>query len=709
MSKQTHQREIGQDQAVRSREVAARYREKHKGLYHETLENAMEEAASGEKKLEDKELAKAGRVALKRLKKRISGYVWTGRIISFFYGVLSVAPYWALLQLGTILLTAYAQGSPVDTKAVERTLIILLITFMFRVFLYFVALLLTHVADMKLRHILRRTIVDRMSKAPLAFFTEQSSGLTRKLIQDDTKTVHIAVAHGPVELVAAVVAPLSLFAFLIYIDWRLALLGIATIPIYLLLYAGAMKDMNAKGAAMTSLLGKVSSAMVELVSGINVVKAFGKTGRAHENYEQACKNYTAAYIGWSLPFVSISSLAYVWASIPVIVLVNLGGGALMMNAGLVDLAQVLCATLIALVLPGAFVTVTTMAWNYQMAGSSAIAICEVMDTPPLPQVKGPGKEPQGHDIELKNVSYSYGDTKALDGVSLRMNEGTVTALLGPSGSGKSTLASLVARFGDPDVGTVRIGGVDLREMTEEKLYQTVAFVLQDAMLLRTSIRDNISLARPGSSLESIREAARRADIDDFIMGLPKQYDTVIGDDVDLSGGEQQRVAIARALLADRPILILDEATAFADPDSEAEIQRALQKLVKGRTVLVIAHRPSAIRGADKIVVLEKGKIRAEGRHEEIIHDPHYQMVLKQSLGEDAVAAALAASEGSKVGTGGRPATGDQPTAGEQPASGGQPVASEDPVTGGKPATGGQTEDDGQTTARSTEGGHDHER
>lgn len=206
----------------------------------------------------------------------------------------------------------------------------------------------------------------------------------------------------------------------------------------------------------------------------------------------------------------------------------------------------------------------------------------------------------------------------------------MTALLGPSGSGKSTLATLIARFADPDSGSIRLGGVDLRQLTEETLYSHVSFVLQDTQLLRATIRDNIALGRPGASIDEVREAARMARIDDFVMSLPEGYDTVIGTDTSLSGGQEQRIAIARALLVDAPVLLLDEATAFADPESEAEIQQALTTLVKGRTVLVIAHRPAAIRGAHRIVVMERGRIQAVGSHEELLDEPHYRALLHQS-------------------------------------------------------------------------------
>ena len=318
-----------------------------------------------------------------------------------------------------------------------------------------------------------------------------------------------------------------------------------------------------------------------------------------------------------------------WISIPLLLVVNLGGGALLIQAGTVTLPKVLAATLIALVLPGAVQVVSSISWSYQMAGAAAIRLCAILDTPVLPYPET-SQTPQGCTVELDHVTFSYGQTLAVDDVSLTLEEGTVTALLGPSGSGKSTLATLIARFADPDSGSIRLGGVDLRQLTEETLYSHVSFVLQDAQLLRATVRDNIALGRPRASIDEVREVARMARIDDFVMSLPDGYDTVIGTDTSLSGGQEQRIAIARALLVDAPVLLLDEATAFADPESEAEIQQALSTLVKGRTVLVIAHRPAAIRGAHRIVVMDRGRIQAVGSHEELLDEPHYQALLRQS-------------------------------------------------------------------------------
>lgn len=577
---------------------------------------------------ENKQKSKTGRQAVRRLSQPVTGKIRIGQLFVVFSALLSVAPYLALVELGRLFLAGLSAGV-YDVNAIWRVVFVLTGAYSLKLLCYFIALTMSHLADLELRSSLRSQLVAVFSEVPLSWLSGKSSGAIRKSVQDDTSNVHLAIAHAPIDKLNAIFTPLALLLLAFYLDWRLGLLSIATLPVYFFVYSLTMRGLPENTAKMSTLLEKVSATMVEFVAGITVVKAFGKVGKAHGNYTSAADKFSKFYLGWSLPLVSTSALANIWISIPVLLLVNLSGGALLMNAGYVDLPTVLVSTLIALVLPGTVQTVAAISWQYELAGSAAIRICEVLDSPVLPRPKE-GKAPNGNRVEIKNVSFYYRDTKALDGVSLTLEPKSVTALIGPSGSGKSTLATLIPRFSDPDEGSILIGGVDLRDMAEDKLYEKVSFVLQDAQLLHTSLRNNIALGKPEADLSEIRAAAEAAQIDKFIMSLPKQYDTIFGTDTKLSGGQEQRVAIARALLMDTPILILDEATAFADPDSEAEIQKALDILIKGKTVLVIAHRPSSIQGASQIAVMENGKIIAQGTHQELRNETHYAALRRLS-------------------------------------------------------------------------------
>ena len=573
--------------------------------------------------------SREGQAAIARLGAPVRTRLRIGQVLVLLSAVLAAAPYIALVQLGDILLRAYRAGVSPEPQQVRSAVMLLVSAYSTRLLLYFLALLITHLADLSLRDRLRRDIVERISHAPLAWFTASTSGRIRKAVQDDTTLVHTVIAHGPVERLNAVVTPLALLVCAFWIDWRLALLAVSTLILYVLTYSVSMRGMNEKTVEMDRKLATISSAMVEFVSGIGVVKAFGRVGRAHSAYLAAADEFSAFYRAWAMPLVTVTCLSFTWVSIPVLLLVNLGGGALLIHTGAVTLPQVLATTLVALVLPAALITIASISWSYQLAGAAALRLCEVLDTPVLPATDRP-ERPRTAFVEIDHVSFSYGEVLAVDDACLTLEPGTVTALLGPSGSGKSTLATLIARFADPDAGAVRIGGADLRDMDESTLYSTVSFVLQDAQLLATTVRENIALGRPEADLTQVRAAARVARIHEEIMALPQGYDTVLGQDTALSGGQEQRIAIARAILLNTPVIVLDEATAMADPESEAEIQQALSALVKDRTVLVIAHRPAAVRGADCIAVMDGGRIVAAGSHDDLADEPHYRALLRQA-------------------------------------------------------------------------------
>ena len=563
---------------------------------------------------------RAGQKAFKELTAPIRGSMALAQLLGVCYGALAVAPYVILVQLGEVLLAAARSGVSPDRGEVISLLMWLIGAFGARYGIYFLALSVTHFADVRFGHIVRMRMVKVLASAPLAWFTSTNSGAVRKAIQDDTHDVHTVIAHAPVESAAAVSAPLSLLIYSFIIDWRLGLLSIATLPIYALINAWMMRDMGEKTAQMDRYLTRVSATMVEFVSGISVVKAFGTVGRAHERFTRAAEDFASFYVAWCGPLLKGSALGQAAVSPSMILLISTAGGSALAAAGIVSPVQVITCALIALVIPAAIEVLGSTVWSYQIAGAAALRIVDLLSVSPLP-VEG-NEEPSGAEVEIDDVSFSYGSTLALQDVSLTVPQGTVTALVGPSGSGKSTLATLVARFADPDQGSVRIGGVDVRAIAPDVLYRHVSFVLQDPQLLDISVRENIALGRPDAKEEAIWAAATAAQIDDYVRSLPRGLDSVIGEDAHPSGGQAQRIAIARALLVDAPILVLDEATAFTDPEAEAEIQSALTRLVQGKTVLVIAHRSASIIGVDQIAILEAGRLIARGTPEELADHPY---------------------------------------------------------------------------------------
>ena len=572
----------------------------------------------------------AGQRAFKELTAPIRGSMMLSRVLGLLYGALAVAPYVILVQLGEVLLDAARSGVAPDRAEVMTLLMWLTGAFGVRYGIYAVALTVTHFADVRFGHIVRSRMVKVLSGAPLAWFTSTNSGAVRKAIQDDTHDVHTVIAHAPVESVAAVSAPVSLLIYAFVVDWRLGLLSIATLPVYGLLYAWMMRGMGEKTAQMDRHLMRVSSTMVEFVSGISVVKAFGTVGRSHERFIRAAEDFSRFYVDWCGPLMKGSALGQATVSPSLILLISTAGGSALAATGIVSPVQVITCALIALVIPAAIEVLGTTTWAYQIAGAAALRIVDLLSVAPLP-AEG-SSVPEGADINIDGVSFSYGATLALDDVSLTIPEGSVTALVGSSGSGKSTLATLVARFADPDRGSVRIGGIDVRDIDPVLLYRHVSFVLQDPQLLDISVRDNIALAVPGVSDDAVWEAAGAARIDDYVRSLTRGLDTVIGEDAHPSGGQAQRIAIARALLVDAPILVLDEATAFTDPEAEADIQAALSRLVQGKTVLVIAHRAASIAGVDQIAILEAGRLIALGTPDQLADHPYMRRMSSPAKG-----------------------------------------------------------------------------
>ncbi|MDN3356797.1 ABC transporter ATP-binding protein [Actinomadura sp. DC4] len=479
------------------------------------------------------------------------------------------------------------------------------------------AVAVSHGADADLALTLRRRIADHLRRVPLGWFTAGTSGSVQGALQDDLDEMHYAVAHARLDLVSAIVTPLAALVWLFTISWELSL--VTLLPI--LVFAAAQRVVMARaGGGMTEVaqaMRAVHASVVEFVQGIAVVKMYGRSRRAHRRFVDAADGYHRTFSTANAPVLRLISLSTaVIAPVGVLTVVLVGGTALVAG-NVVTPVDVLPFVLLGLGLTAPVQTMGQAANSMRAAEAAAGRIRGLLATPELREPVAP-REPSGARVEFDQVTFSHSPgTRVLTEVSAVLEPGALTALVGPSGAGKSTLAGLVARFFDVDSGTVRVGGVDVREIASGVLYRHVGFVLQDAPLLRTSVEDNIRLGRAGASAEEVREAARAANLHDVVTALPRGYASVVGEDANLSGGEAQRVAVARLLLADPPVLVLDEATAYADPDSEAAVQDALSRLSAGRTVLVVAHRLATVVNADQILVLDGGRVTDRGRHEDL--------------------------------------------------------------------------------------------
>ncbi|GAA2068992.1 ABC transporter ATP-binding protein [Streptomyces albiaxialis] len=557
--------------------------------------------------------------ALKELRRPVAGLTRLGTALGGLGALTMLVPFAGIAELGRTLL----EPGPLDHGEVTATAAVVAVALVLGWSCNGAALWLTHVADGRLQADLRRRMVAKLGEVGLGWYSETTSGRIRKAAQEDIDDLHHLVAHHDVELAGAIVLPLGGLGYLVWVDWRLALLALATLPVYLVAYGYMMRGFGGKMREMDAGFARVSAAIVEFVHGIAVVKAFGRTNRAHAGYRRAVGEFSEKYAGWVRPVLRLEALTSMALSVPVIALVGLAGGVWFTEEGWVTPADVLAEVLVAVIIPSTLLTLNQGFTAQRKAVGAAERIVALLETPALPVAERP-REPDGHEVVLDGVSFSYdgaaaGDGPAvLDGIDLVCRPGTVTALVGASGAGKSTLAKLVPRFHDVTAGAVRLGGVDVRDIAPRELYRHVGFVLQDVQLLHGTVADNLRLGRPGASDRELTEAATAARVHERILRLPNGYDTVVGEDAVFSGGEAQRLAIARALLADTPVLVLDEATAYADPESEAEIQDALSTVVRGRTVLVIAHRLTTITGVDQIVVLDGGRIAERGTHTELL-------------------------------------------------------------------------------------------
>jgi ATP-binding cassette subfamily B protein IrtA len=481
----------------------------------------------------------------------------------------------------------------------------------------FAAVVLSHLADNDMQLGVRRKLAARLGRVPLGWFG-RGSGVVGRALRDDVEAVHALVAHSLLDLATVITVPVVTLVYLFATDWRLTLVSIGTVLIGIVLFRVAMAGSTKQMGALVRAMNDINSGVVEFVDGIAAVKLFGRHRQAHQRFTRAADGFAEFFTSWVRATLWPSTLSFLVLSPAVVTVVVVALGAVFMRLGWSGPSAVVTFAVLASALAAPMNVIGSRMQQLTAARAAAGRVAALLEEPELPA--GQDTTTSGGEVVFDGVSFRYPGTEVdvLRDVNLVLAKGTVTALVGPSGAGKSTLAALLVRFYDVTTGSVRIGGVDIKDIEAEHLYRQVGFVLQDVRLLRESIADNIALARPDASRADIERAARAARIHETIAGLPRGYDSVVGEDVTLSGGQAQRVSIARALLADTPVLVLDEATSFTDPESESAIQEALAELVAGRTVLVIAHRLAAITEVDQIIVLDSGRIVERGRHPQLL-------------------------------------------------------------------------------------------
>lgn len=498
--------------------------------------------------------------------------------------------------------------------------------------LYSLGLSLSHHATFSILKSIRERILEKLPRLPLGAVMDIPSGKLKQILVDQVESMETPLAHLLPEMTSNLFAPLCILIFLFVLDWRMALLSLVSLPLGMFFMSFAMVDYASRYAGSVQVNQEMNAALVEYTGGIEVIKAFNQGGRSYAKLTDKVIANASYFYHWmkSCQFpISLSK-----AILPTTLITVLPVGWLLYSGGSLPVETFITAVILSLGIAGPLLAAMNFVDSLARVGTIVASVDEILNAPEQDHGQTPAPI-QGHGIRLEKVGFSYHEgQEILHEVDLDIPAGTLTALVGPSGGGKSTIAKLIAGFWDVSAGRITLGGQDLTAIPLPQLYEQTAFVSQDIYLFDETVRENIRMGRPGATDAQVEAAAEAAGCGGFIRALEKGYDTVVGcGGAHLSGGERQRIAIARAMLKDAPVVILDEATAYMDPENEAVIQQAVAKLIKGKTVLIIAHRLSTITGADKIVVVNGGRIEAQGTHEQLLQDcPLYQAMWRAHTG-----------------------------------------------------------------------------
>lgn len=540
-------------------------------------------------------------------------------VLSAVNGLLSLVPFIFLWLVVRTLLTS--DGNLADTPVWDYAIAAFAVS-VANVLLYFVALMLSHLSAFRIETNMRRTAMERLMCVPLGFFDTQNTGRMRKIIDEDSSQTHTFVAHILPDVAGSVVAPIGIIVLLLAVDWQLGIAAMVPIVCAFGIMGYMMNPKNNDFQRMyLDAQEKMSAEAVEYVRGIPVVKVFQQTVFSFKRFHDSIINYRDLVIRytllWRMPMsaYTIAINAFAFLLVPTgIILIGHGGETAIIVSDMV------LYVLIAPIIAANVMKAMHLSQNLFLANEAVDRLEKLTATPPLPESSEPEKA-AAFDVSLRNVSFRYeaAECDAVSHIDLDIPQGKTVALVGASGSGKTTIARLIPRFWDVREGSLKIGGVDVRHMDKATLMRNVSFVFQNTRLFKTSILENIRYGNPDATIEQVNRAVDLSQSREIIERLPQGLDTVIGaEGTYLSGGEQQRIVLARAILKDAPIVVLDEATAFADPENEHLIRQAFAHLTCGKTVLMIAHRLTTVQDADNIVVVDNGRIAEQGTHQQLM-------------------------------------------------------------------------------------------
>ncbi|MCR5013042.1 MAG: ABC transporter ATP-binding protein/permease [Lachnospiraceae bacterium] len=539
--------------------------------------------------------------------------VWA--VIMMSIGIIAnVMPYFFMYQIIVPLI----RGERIDASFILfRVVAIAVCEIIFSVS-YVQGLTFSHISAYNTLKNLRVSLQGKLEKQPLGNIQELGTGRIKKVFTDDIDQVELLLAHAIPEGIANIAIPIIIIVLMFIFDWRLGLLSLVPLVIGMFAMGMMMKSGFEKMNAYYESATKMNNTIIEYVNGMEVVKVFNKDGESYKRFGDMVKNYRDFTIDWykvCWPWMAIYS-----SVLPCLVLLMLPFGSMMVLGGTITLERMVLVFCMSFAVGPSVLKALNFAGKFPQLDYKIAELEKMMEHPPLNEGTS-GFKGDGLNVEFKDIHFGYEDTEVLHGVNLSLKQGTTTALVGESGSGKSTLAKLLVHYYDLDSGSIAIGGQDITDMSLEALNDQVAFVSQEQFLFNTSLYENILIGKPGATKEEVLDAAKRAQCNEFLDRLPDGIETQAGDGgKQLSGGERQRISLARAILKNAPIIVLDEATAFMDPENEEKMNAALDEIVKDKTVLVIAHRLSTIKSADKICVMKEGKCIAADTHDKLLED-----------------------------------------------------------------------------------------
>ena len=540
-----------------------------------------------------------------------SAYVWSV-VLATGSVIFKVIPYFVIADVVKMFLDSNMEFKAYLVKAVWIAL-----SFILAELLHSISTALSHKATFTVLANIRKSCCEKLARVPLGYVKDTSSGTFKNILVERIDSIETTLAHIVPEFTSNLLAPVIILIYFFLTDWRLALWSLVPVVVGFLSYFGMMLDYKPSFERTVQTTKDLNDAAVEYIDGIEVIKAFGKTESSYAKFTKAAMAYADSFISWMKRCSIFHALMMVVT--PYTLLTVLPFGAHYVENETLTIPNFVMCIILSLGIVGPLITVGSYTDDL---GKIGVIVGDVVGILEQPELKRPAEStavPKDNSVTLTDVKFGYHDKEILHGVTMELKAGTVNAIVGPSGSGKSTIAKLIASLWDVNSGSIKIGGTDIKQLSLTDFNRKIAYVAQDNYLFNESVRENIRQGNPNATDEQVIEVTKKSGCYDFIMQLENGFDTIVGGaGGHLSGGERQRISIARAMLKDAPIVILDEATAYTDPENEAILQNSIAKLVAGKTLIVIAHRLSTVKDSDQIFVINEGNVGAHGTHEELL-------------------------------------------------------------------------------------------